>query len=157
MGARLSWCHAQSLSQAQLFCSSMDSSPPGFWSGFPPPPSGDHPTQGLNLHHLCLPHWQADSLPLSLQVPILEGLPVSLFHSAPVPRHSCRSPGCKLCVPSTCVSSRNSPIHPASLPRGFFSKNLFFTKLFWPVLKFQPQPTPVPKSIGAQMTYSRLG
>ena len=93
-------------------------------------------------------HWQADSLPLSLQVPILEGLPVPLFHSAPVPRQSCRSPGCKLCIPSICVSSRNSPSHPASLPTGFFSKNLFFKKPLWPVLKFQPQPTSAPESIG---------
>ena len=148
MGAHLSWCRAQSLSQVQLFCSSLDSSPPGFWSGLPLPPSVDHPTQGSNLHLLCFLHWQADSLPLSLQVPILEGLPVPLFHSAPVTRQSRRSPGCKLCIPSICVSSRNSPSHPASLPTGFFSKNLFFKKPLWPVLKFQPQPTSAPKSIG---------
>ena len=51
------------LQPARLLC------PWGFsgqesWSGFPCPPLGDLPTQGLNLCFLCLPYWQADSLPL---------------------------------------------------------------------------------------------
>ena len=33
------------------------------WSGFLL--QGIFPTQGLNLHLLCLLHWQADSLPLN--------------------------------------------------------------------------------------------
>ena len=52
-----------SLTQVRLLCSSRDSSPAGFWSALPLPPSGDHPTQGLNLHLLCLLHWQADPFP----------------------------------------------------------------------------------------------
>ena len=36
-----------------------------YWSGVPFPSPGDLPTQGLNLHLLCLLQWQADSLPLS--------------------------------------------------------------------------------------------
>ena len=36
-----------------------------YWSGLPSPSSGIFPTQGLNLHLLCLLHWQADSLLLS--------------------------------------------------------------------------------------------
>ena len=35
-----------------------------YWSGLPFPPLGDIPDQGLNLHLLCLLHWQVDSLPL---------------------------------------------------------------------------------------------
>ena len=34
------------------------------WSGFPFPSPGIFPTQGMNLHLLSLPHWQAGSLPL---------------------------------------------------------------------------------------------
>ena len=36
-----------------------------YWGGLPVPSPGDFPTQGSNLHLLWLPHWQADSLPLS--------------------------------------------------------------------------------------------
>ena len=36
-----------------------------YWSGLPFPIPGIFPIQGLNLHFLCLLHWQADSLPLS--------------------------------------------------------------------------------------------
>ena len=36
-----------------------------YWSGFPCPPPGDLlPRPGIELHLLCLLHWQADSLPL---------------------------------------------------------------------------------------------
>ena len=35
-------------------------------SGLPCPPPGIFPTQGLNLCLLCLLHWQAGSLPLTL-------------------------------------------------------------------------------------------
>ena len=37
-----------------------------YWSGLPciPPSPGDLPTQGSNLHLLCLLHWQVGSLPL---------------------------------------------------------------------------------------------
>ena len=35
------------------------------WSGFPCPPPGDLPTQGLNLCFLCLLHWQVGPLPLA--------------------------------------------------------------------------------------------
>ena len=34
------------------------------WSGLPCPPPGDLPNQELNLHLLCLLHWQAGSFPL---------------------------------------------------------------------------------------------
>ena len=34
------------------------------WSGLPCPPSGNLPTQGLNLHHLRFLHCQAGSSPL---------------------------------------------------------------------------------------------
>ena len=34
-----------------------------YWSGLPFPPPGALPTQGSNLHLLCLLHWKADSLP----------------------------------------------------------------------------------------------
>ena len=47
--------------QAPLF---MGFSRPTYWSGFPCPPPGDLPTQGLNSYILCLLHWQAGSLPL---------------------------------------------------------------------------------------------
>ena len=66
--------HAQSLSHIWL-CHSLDSSPLGsssmgfsrqeYWSGLSFPPPGDLPTQGSNLHLLCLLHCQEDSLPLS--------------------------------------------------------------------------------------------
>ena len=36
-----------------------------YWSGFPCPPPGDLPVQGLNLHLSCLLHWQVGSLPLA--------------------------------------------------------------------------------------------
>jgi len=36
-----------------------------YWSGLPCPPPGDLPTQGRNLHLLCLLHWQVDSLLLA--------------------------------------------------------------------------------------------
>ena len=36
-----------------------------YWSGFPCPPPGDLPAQGLNPLLLCLLHWQMDSLSLS--------------------------------------------------------------------------------------------
>ena len=36
-----------------------------YWGGLPYPPPGDLPTQGLNLHLLCLTHWQASSLQLT--------------------------------------------------------------------------------------------
>ena len=40
-----------------------------YWSGFPCPPPGDLPDQGLNPHFL---HWQMDSLPLShLESPVV--------------------------------------------------------------------------------------
>ena len=52
----------------------MDCNPPGssvhgifhgqYCSGLPFPPPRDLPTQRLNLLRLCLPHWQADSLPI---------------------------------------------------------------------------------------------
>ena len=35
-----------------------------YWSGLPCPPQGIFLTQGLNLHLLCLLHWQLGSLPL---------------------------------------------------------------------------------------------
>ena len=37
---------------------------PEYWSGLPFPSPGIFPTQGSNLHFLCLLHQQADSLPL---------------------------------------------------------------------------------------------
>ena len=36
-----------------------------YWGGCPFPPLGIFPTQGLNLHLLCLLHWKEDSLPLA--------------------------------------------------------------------------------------------
>ena len=57
------------LHRVQLFCNSMDCSPPGFSMGFPKQEyrvgchfllQGIFPTQGSNLHPL---YWQADSLP----------------------------------------------------------------------------------------------
>ena len=69
--------HAQSLQLGPTLCDLCD---PGtvahqaplfmgfsrhtYWSGFPCPPPGDLPTQGLNSYLLCLLHWQAGSLPL---------------------------------------------------------------------------------------------
>ena len=35
------------------------------WNGLPCPPPGIFLNQGSNLHLLCLPHWQAGSLPLT--------------------------------------------------------------------------------------------
>ena len=35
-----------------------------YWSGLLCPPPGDLPDPGLNLHLLCLLHWQVGSLPL---------------------------------------------------------------------------------------------
>ena len=44
---------------------SMGFSRQGYWSGLPCPSSkGIFPTQGSNLHLLCLLYWQASSLPL---------------------------------------------------------------------------------------------
>ena len=40
-----------------------------YWSRLPFPTPGDLSTQGLNLHFLCLLHWQADSLPLCYLAP----------------------------------------------------------------------------------------
>ena len=37
-----------------------------YWSGLPFPPPGDLLIQGWNSCLLCLLHWQADPLPLSL-------------------------------------------------------------------------------------------
>ena len=37
-----------------------------YWSGLPFPPQGIFLTQGSNSSLLCLPHWQAGSLPLKL-------------------------------------------------------------------------------------------
>ena len=45
---------------------SMQFSRQKYWSVFPCPPPGDLSSLGLNLHLLCLLHWQVDSLP---QVP----------------------------------------------------------------------------------------
>ena len=36
-----------------------------YWSGLPCPPLGIFLIQGLNLHLLCLLHWQVGSLPLA--------------------------------------------------------------------------------------------
>ena len=36
-----------------------------YWSRLPFPSPGTSPTQGSNLHVLCLLHWQVDSLPLA--------------------------------------------------------------------------------------------
>ena len=56
-----------------ILCHLMDYSLPGssvhenfpeYWGRLPFPSLGIFPTQGLNLHLLCLLHWQADSLPL---------------------------------------------------------------------------------------------
>ena len=35
-----------------------------YWSGLPFPPQGDLPDPGIELHLLCLLHWQESSLPL---------------------------------------------------------------------------------------------
>ena len=43
---------------------SMEFSRQDYWSGLPCPLQGIFPTQGSNLHLLCLLHWQAGSLPL---------------------------------------------------------------------------------------------
>ena len=43
---------------------SMGFSRQGYRSGLPCPHQGIFPTQGWNLHLLCLLHWQASSLPL---------------------------------------------------------------------------------------------
>ena len=42
---------------------SMEFSRQEYWSGLPCPPQEIFPTQGSNLHLLCLLHWQAGSLP----------------------------------------------------------------------------------------------
>ena len=71
---------AKSLQSCLTLCDSMDCSPPGssvhgilqvrILHGLPCPPPGDLPdlgiflTQGSDLRHLCLLHWQAGSLPL---------------------------------------------------------------------------------------------
>ena len=44
---------------------SMELSRQEYWSGLPFPPPEDLSTQELNLHLLCLLHWQADSLQMS--------------------------------------------------------------------------------------------
>ena len=36
-----------------------------YWSGLPCPSPGELPNSGLNLHLLCLLHWQTVSLPLA--------------------------------------------------------------------------------------------
>ena len=36
-----------------------------YWSGLPRPPPGELPNSGLNLHLLCLLHWQTVSLLLA--------------------------------------------------------------------------------------------
>ena len=36
-----------------------------YWSGLSCPPPGDLPDPGIELHLLCLLHWQAGSLPLA--------------------------------------------------------------------------------------------
>ena len=43
---------------------SMEFSRQKYWSGLPFPTPKDLPEPGLNLHLLCLLHWQADSFPL---------------------------------------------------------------------------------------------
>ena len=63
----------QLLSHVQLFVTpqtaarqaplSMGFSRKEYWIGLPFPSPEDLPTQGLNSHVLCLPHWQAGSLP----------------------------------------------------------------------------------------------
>ena len=77
-------CLLSSFSHVRLFaiydCSLPDSSVLGFsrqehWSGFPRPPPGDLSNQGSNPYILCLPHWQAGSLP-----PTLPGKPKSAIH-----------------------------------------------------------------------------
>ena len=52
------------LCQAPL---SMGFSRQEYWRGLPFPPPRIFPSQRLNLRLLCLPHWQADSLPLHLR------------------------------------------------------------------------------------------
>ena len=54
---RVQWLSRVWLFVARLLCPWEE-----YWSGFPFLLQGMFPTQGLNL---CLPHWQADSLPLS--------------------------------------------------------------------------------------------
>ena len=56
---RVQWLSHVWLFVARLLCPWEE-----YWSGFPFLLQGMFPTQGLNL---CLPHWQADSLPLSDQ------------------------------------------------------------------------------------------
>ena len=74
------------------FCDPMGSSPPGssvhgfckqeYWSGLPFPTLGNLPLPGLNLHLLCLLHWQADSLTLCrLGSPIYYGWQSLLHHT----------------------------------------------------------------------------
>ena len=64
------------LSRVQLFVSpwtvrlpcqalSMEFPRQEYWSELPCPPPGHLPTQGSELHLLCLLHWQAGSLPLA--------------------------------------------------------------------------------------------
>ena len=65
-------CCCSPLSCVQLFCDSMDCSPPGssvhgisrqeYWSGLPFPSPGDLPNPGIKP---TSPAWQVDSLPLS--------------------------------------------------------------------------------------------
>ena len=65
---------AESLSRVRLFAApwagacqaplSMGFSRQEYWRGLPSPPPGDLPTQGSNLHLLCLLNWQVGSLPL---------------------------------------------------------------------------------------------
>ena len=68
-------CCVQLIQSCPILCDPMGCSPPASsvhgilqartleWGAMPPP--GDLPTQGSNLHLLCLLHWQAGSLPLS--------------------------------------------------------------------------------------------
>ena len=71
---RLNWtelCYAKSLQSCPTLCDSMDHSPPGILCPWDYPEvgyfllQGIFPTQGLNLHFLCLLHWQSSSLPLA--------------------------------------------------------------------------------------------
>ena len=51
------------------------------WSRLLFPSQGIFPTQGSNLHLLCLLHWQADSLPLSYQgSPLMEEMNIKTKH-----------------------------------------------------------------------------
>ena len=79
--------HAQLLSCVQLFVTpwiialqaplSLGFPRQEYWSGLPFPPPGIFQTQGLNLHVLCLLHWQADLSPLSHPGSRLPGVEVS--------------------------------------------------------------------------------